>query len=78
MFHATNAFLGRQARRIRDIGLARDNMAAAAHGWQAREITPGTWSYRDPRFDHRRQRAGLGTSIPTCPAASRDVSNGGS
>ena len=78
MFHATNALLGRQARRIRDIGLARDNMAAAAHGWQAREITPGTWSYRDPRFDDRRQCAGLGTSTPTRPAASRDVSNGGS
>ena len=78
MFHATNARLGRQARRIRDIGLARDNMAAAAHGWQAREITPGTWRYRDPRFDDRRQRTGLGTSTPTRPAASRDVSNGGS
>jgi hypothetical protein len=55
MFHATNALLGRQVRRIRDIGLARDNLAAATHGWQAREITPGTWSYRDPRFDDRRQ-----------------------
>ena len=79
MFHATNAFLGRQVRRILDIGLARDNMAAAAaYGWQAREITPGTWSYRDPRFDDRRQCAGLGTSIPTRPAASRDINNGGS
>ena len=77
MFHATNARLGRQARRIRDLGLARDNTAAAAHGWQAREITPGTWRYHDPRFDHR-QRAGLDTSTPTRPAASRAVSNGGS
>jgi len=77
MFHATIARLGRQARRIRDLGLARDNAAAAAHGWQAREITPGTWSYRDTRFDHR-QRAGLDTSTPTRPAASRAVSNGGS
>jgi hypothetical protein len=77
MFHATNARLGRQARRIRDIGLARDNQAAAAHGWQSREITPGTWRYRDPQFDHR-QRAGLDTSTPTRLAASRAVSNGGS
>ena len=77
MFHATNARLGRQARRIRDIGLARDNTAAAAHGWQAREIKPGTWRYRDPRFDHR-QRARLDTSTPNRPAASRAISNGGS
>ena len=77
MFHATNARLGRQARRIRDIGLARDNTAAAAHGWQARETKPGTWRYRDPRFDHR-QRARLDTSTPTRPAASRAISNGGS
>jgi hypothetical protein len=77
MFHATNARLGRQARRIRDIGLARNNTATAAHGWQAREITSGTWRYRDPRFDHR-QRTGLDTSTPTRPAASRAVSNGGS
>ena len=77
MFHATNARLGRQARRIRDIALARDNTAAAAHGWQAREITPGTWRYRDPRFD-RHQHAGIATSTPKRPAASRAVSNGGS
>ena len=77
MFHAINARLGRQVRRIRDIGLARANTAAAAHGWQAREIKPGTWQYRDPRFDHR-QRAGLDTSTPSRPAASRAISNGGS
>jgi len=59
MFHATNASLGHQARRIRDIGLA-----------------PGAWRYRDPRSDHR--RAGLVTSTPKRPAASRAVSNGGS
>ena len=77
MFNATNARLGRQARRIREIGLARDNQAAATHGWLAREITPGTWCYRDPRFDHR-QRACLDTSTPNRSAASRAVSNGGS
>jgi hypothetical protein len=63
MFHATNAHLGRQARRIRELGLARDNTAAVAHGWQLREITPGTWRYRDPRFDHR-QHAGIRTELP--------------
>ena len=77
MFHATNARLSRQARRIRDHGLARDNTAATAHGWQAREITPGTWRYRDPRFDHR-QHADRAPSTPKRPAASRALSNGGS
>jgi hypothetical protein len=66
MFHATNARLSRQARRIRDIGLARDNTAAAARGWQVRETVPGIWRYRDPRFDHR-QRARLDTSTPDQP-----------
>jgi hypothetical protein len=50
MFHAINARLARQARRIQEIGLAHDNTAALAQGWQAREIKPGTWRYRDPRF----------------------------
>jgi hypothetical protein len=77
MFHATNARLGRKARRIRDIRVTRDNQAASAHGWQAREIKPGTWRYRDPRFDHR-QHAGIATSTPKRPAASRAISNGGS
>jgi hypothetical protein len=77
MFHATNARLARQVRRIRDIGLAHDNTAAATKGWQACEITPGTWCYRDPRFDTR-QRAGLDLSNPNCSAASRATSNGGS
>jgi hypothetical protein len=77
MFHATNARLARQVRRIRDIGLAHDNTAAATKGWQACEITPGTWRYRDPRFDTR-QPAGLGPSTSNCSAASRATSNGGS
>ena len=77
MFHATNARLARQVRRIRDIGLAHDNTAAATQGWQAREITPGTWRYRDPRFDTR-QRTGLDPSTLNRSAASRATSNGGS
>ena len=51
MFHAINQQLARLWRQILEIGLARDNAIAAAHGWQARQVKPGTWSYRDPRFD---------------------------
>jgi hypothetical protein len=76
MFHATNARLGRQARKVRDIRVARDNQAATVHGWQAQEIKSGTWCYRDPRFGHRASTP-ISTS-PTLPAASRAVSNGGS
>jgi hypothetical protein len=72
MFHATNARLGRQARKIRDIRLAGDNQAATAHGWQTQEIRPGTWRYRDPRFGHR---ASTPSSTPPTRLA---VSNGGS
>jgi len=50
MFHAINQQLARLRRQILDIGLVRDNAIAAAHGWQARQVKPGTWSYRDPRF----------------------------
>ena len=76
MFHATNARLGRQARKIRDIRVARDGQAATAHRWQAQEIKPGTWCYRDPRFDHRASTP-ISTP-PTRPAASRAINNGGS
>jgi hypothetical protein len=77
MFHAINAFLSRKVYRIRNIGADRANAIAAAHGWQAWEIKPGTWRYRDPRFDQR-QQARLGTSTPDRPAASRAIRNGGS
>ena len=50
MFHAINQQLARLRRQILEIGLARDNAIAAAHGWHARQIRLGTWSYRDPRF----------------------------
>ena len=50
MFHAISGWLAHQARRIRDHHLADDLGFAADHGWTAREITPGTWAYRDPRF----------------------------
>ena len=54
MFHAINQQLTRLWRQILDIGLARDNAIAAAHGWQARRVKLGKWSYRDPRFGQHR------------------------
>ena len=53
MFHAISGWLAHQARRIRDHNLADDLGFAADHGWTAREIAPGTWAYRDPRFTTR-------------------------
>jgi hypothetical protein len=50
MFHVINQQLARLWRQILEIELARDNATAAAHGWQVRQVKPGTWSYRDPRF----------------------------
>lgn len=45
--------VARHSRQILDIGLARDNAIAAAHGWNAQQVKPGTWSNRDPRFIFR-------------------------
>ena len=53
MVHAINAWLTRLQRQILNGGHARDNQAAAMHSWQARQIRPGTWFYRDPRFGQR-------------------------
>lgn len=53
MFHVINAWLARHLRQILNIRLARDNAIAAAHGWQAWQVKPGTWSYADPRFEDR-------------------------
>lgn len=33
---------------------ARRNAGLPAHGWHARLVKPGTWSYRDPRFIYRK------------------------
>ena len=54
MFHAISGRLAHQARRIRDHHLADDLGFAADHGWTAIEVRPGTWAYRDPRFDTRK------------------------
>ena len=67
MSHAINAWLARHLRQILNIGLARDNAIAAAHGWQARQVKPGTWSYRDRGFIYRAIRT---SPIGPAPAAS--------
>ena len=59
MFHAISAWLKHQASTIRGLRAARDHQAAAVHGWQIRQVRPGTWAYRDPRFGNL-PRAGHG------------------
>jgi hypothetical protein len=49
MFHATSAFLGRLVRRI-EARLAITDEYATWHGWETRQVRPGTREYRDPRF----------------------------
>jgi hypothetical protein len=56
MFHAINRWLARHCRQIREHGIARDHATAQQHGWQTRQIRPGTWLYRDPRFAGRAGR----------------------
>jgi hypothetical protein len=53
MFHVIKAWLARLLRQILEIRLERDNALAAAYGWHAWQVKPGTWSYRDPRFIYR-------------------------
>jgi hypothetical protein len=53
MFHRINAWLARHLRQILNIGLARDHAAAVAHGWDAWQVGPATWSFADPRFVNR-------------------------
>jgi len=68
MFHVINQQLTRLRRQILEYGLARDNALAARHGWEAREVKPGTWSYRDPRFGQHQ----AGKIASTVPAALSD------
>ena len=49
MFHAINARLARLAWRIRS-RLAISFEYATWYGWQTKQIRPGTWQFRDPRF----------------------------
>ena len=59
MLHAISAALACLAARARDYHAQRDHDTAAIHGWEVHEVTPGTYRYRDPRFD---QRTALGRS----------------
>jgi hypothetical protein len=67
MFHAINQQLARLRRQILDIGLTRDNAIAAAHGWHARQVKPGTWSYRDPRFSQHPARK-IASAVQAAPS----------
>jgi hypothetical protein len=51
MFHAIKTRIARTARAITAFRLAEDNEFAARHGWTVTQVGPGTWRYRDPRFD---------------------------
>jgi hypothetical protein len=56
MFQAISARLARLAQRARDRRLIREQQIAVAHGWQLRRVAPGTYQFRDPRFDSLRAR----------------------
>jgi hypothetical protein len=56
MFQAISARLARLAQRARDRRLTREQQIAAAYGWQLRRVAPGTYQFRDPRFDTLRAR----------------------
>jgi hypothetical protein len=51
MFHVISARLNRLARKIAALRDGQINEYAAWHGWTATQVSPGTWRYRDPRFD---------------------------
>jgi hypothetical protein len=53
VFHAISAALARLAARARDYRAHRDIELAAVNGWQVQRVAPGTYRFRDPRFDHR-------------------------
>lgn len=63
MFHAINTWLARQARRVHDARLARENQIAQAvvdNGWQLQVAGFSTWRYRDPRFGTRQACSSIG------------------
>ena len=63
MFQVITARLACLARRVQDYRLARDLDVAAANGWQVRRVAPGTYQFRDPRFDRLRA-----VPVPRSPA----------
>lgn len=63
MFHAISALITRLARAMRS-RLAIDSMYAAWYGWQTQRVGPGTYRYRDPRFDQLTARRATRQTIP--------------
>ena len=51
MFHAIKTRIARAIRRIAAFRLAATSEFAAWYGWTITQTGPGTWRYRDPRFD---------------------------
>jgi hypothetical protein len=51
MFHAIKTRMARTARAIAAFRLAEASEHAAWYGWTVTQTGPGTWRYRDPRFD---------------------------
>jgi hypothetical protein len=64
MFQAISARLVRLAHSARDRRLTREQQIAAAHGWQLRRVAPGTYQFRDPRFDTLRACQAARSSAP--------------
>ena len=60
MFQVISARLARLARCARDRRLLREQHVAAVNGWQVQRVAPGTYRFRDPRFDRLRAPAEAG------------------
>lgn len=64
MFHAISAPITRLARLWIRSRLALDTEYATWHGWQTQRVGPGTYRYRDPRFDQLTARRAARRTIP--------------
>ena len=73
MFHVIKTRLTRLGRKIAAYQLAKASEHAAWYGWTITQTGPGTWRYRDPRFDQLKasrtaQPPATGrTWAPRCP-----------
>ena len=54
MFHVIKARLEKLARTFDALRQDQPSEYAAWYGWHATRVAPGTWRYRDPRFDSNR------------------------
>ena len=70
MSHATSTPLARLAALIRARQHHAAQRTATAHGWQVRRTGPGTYRFRDPRFD---SLTAARSSRPFAPAGDRDA-----